>query len=98
MPAKSDLTTDQHPMLPTNQQIAEWESEYFDGERQNFDVMMIEAFQTGADCQLEQVKEAVSAEIADLRQYPYWKDDADTLAFHFDIILKTLRPQENNNV
>ena len=44
-----------HPVLPTQEQFAEWDSEYFDGERQNFDVMMIKAFQAGADRQLEQV-------------------------------------------
>lgn len=46
--------TDQNPMLPTQEQIAEWDAEYFDGERQNFDFMMIKAFLAGADCQLEQ--------------------------------------------
>ena len=42
-------------VLPTQEQFAEWDSEYFDGERQNFDIMMIKAFQAGADKQLEQV-------------------------------------------
>ena len=28
-------------VLPTQEQFAEWDSEYFDGERQNFDIMMI---------------------------------------------------------
>ena len=46
-----------HPVLPTQEQFAEWDSEYFDGERQNFDVMMSKAFQAGADWQLEQVFE-----------------------------------------
>ena len=40
--------TEQHPMLPTQQQFTEWDSEYFDGEGQNFDVMMMKAFQAGA--------------------------------------------------
>ena len=49
-------------MLPTQKQFAEWDSQYFDGERQNFtvgqvDVMMVEAFQGGADQQLQQVIE-----------------------------------------
>jgi len=49
-----------HPLLPTQEQFAKWDSEYFDeegenGERQNFDFMMLTAFQAGADQQLEQV-------------------------------------------
>ena len=47
--------TNQPPMLPTQEQFAEWDSEYFDGERQNFDSMMLKAFQAGANQQLEQV-------------------------------------------
>ena len=51
-----------HPLLPTQEQFAKWDSEYFDeegenGERQNFDFMMLTAFQAGADQQLEQVIE-----------------------------------------
>ena len=46
-----------HPVLPTQEQFAEWDSEYFDGERQNFDVMMSKAFQAGADWQLKKVLE-----------------------------------------
>ena len=49
-------------VLPTQEQFAKWDSEYFDeegknGERQNFDIMMIKAFQAGADKQLEQAIE-----------------------------------------
>ena len=43
------------PILPTQEQFAEWDTLYFDGERQNFDYMMLKAFQAGADSQLEQV-------------------------------------------
>ena len=46
-----------HPVLPTQEQFDEWDSEYFDGERQNFDYMMLKAFQAGADRRLEQVIE-----------------------------------------
>ena len=46
-----------HPMIPTQEQFAEWDAEYFDGERQNFDFMMLTAFQAGADRQLKQVIE-----------------------------------------
>ena len=53
-----------HPLLPTQEQFAEWDSEYFDGERQNFDVMMIKAFQAGADQQLERDIEWLNATIS----------------------------------
>ena len=47
------MTDNHHPMLPTQEQLTEWESERFD-EGENFDVMVIKAFQAGADQQLEQ--------------------------------------------
>ena len=46
-----------HPMIPTNEQFVEWDAEYFDGEHENFDFMMLTGFQAGADRQLEQVIE-----------------------------------------
>ena len=46
-----------HPALPTQEQFSEWDSEYFDGERQNFDIMMIKAFQAGADWRLDECVE-----------------------------------------
>ena len=49
--------TDQNSILPTQEQFAEWDTLYFDGERQNFDYMMLKAFQSGADRRLEQVIE-----------------------------------------
>ena len=49
-----------------------------------------------ADWQLKQVKERVAAEVAELRQYPACKEDACTLEFYFESILKDLRPQEDN--
>lgn len=45
--------TEQHPIIPTGEQLTEWDSEYFDGYGQNFDVMMIKAFQAGADQELD---------------------------------------------
>ena len=80
------------PILPTQEQFAEWDSEYFDGERQNFDVMMIKAFQAGADWQLERDAEhfakylvkhfGLAPEIADLRA-EWFKEE--------------MRPQEDNS-
>jgi hypothetical protein len=41
-----------HPMLPTNEQIRKWENAYFD-HNENLDVLLIEAYQAGADAELE---------------------------------------------
>jgi hypothetical protein len=46
------MTNNNHPMLPTQEQLTEWDSERFD-EGENFDAMMIKAFQAGADLELE---------------------------------------------
>ena len=48
------------------------------------------------DWQLKQVKERVAAKIAELRQRPGWNEDAWTLEFYFESILKDLRPQEED--
>jgi hypothetical protein len=53
------MTDNNHPMLPTQEQLTEWDSERFD-EGENFDVMMIKAFQAGADQELEACCEWVS--------------------------------------
>ena len=55
-----------------------------------------EAYDKGRDDQLEQVKARVAAKIADLRQFSGWENDACTLEFYFESILKDLRPQEDN--
>ena len=75
-----------HPALPTQEQFAEWDSEYFDGERQNFDVMMIKAFQAGADWQLEQVIKWLKATKSTVKLCP------SLLA---DQLEQTMRPQED---
>lgn len=41
-----------HPMLPTNEQIRNWESAYFDHD-ENLDVLLIQVYQEGADAELE---------------------------------------------
>ena len=46
------MTNNNHPMLPTQEQLTEWDSERFD-EGENFDVMMIKAFPSGADQELD---------------------------------------------
>ena len=78
-----------HPVLPTQEQFAEWDTLYFDGERQNFDYMMLKAFQAGADRRLEQVIE--------------WLGEYETIGLEeHDLVVrlihdlkKAMRPQEN---
>ena len=78
-----------HLVLPTQEQFAEWDSEYFDGEHQNFDVMMIKAFQAGADKKLEQVieqwEEVMDSTMTDIQ-----------VIREFDKRLKAMRPQEKS--
>ena len=95
------MMTNQHPMIPTNEQFAEWDAEYFDGERQNFDFMMLTAFQAGADRQLEQV-------IDWIRENLYWVEEDGSIRYlsgecvtidHHQIIddlKKAMRPQEES--
>jgi len=46
------MTEQIHPMVPPNILLNNWESDWFD-ERQNVDVLLIEAYQAGADAELE---------------------------------------------
>ena len=57
---------------------------------------VIAYMRAAADWQLKQVKERVAAKIAELRQRPGWNEDAWTLEFYFESILKDLRPQEED--
>jgi hypothetical protein len=41
-----------HPLTPTGEQLKKWEDDWFD-ERENVDVLLIQAFQAGADTELE---------------------------------------------
>jgi len=45
-----------HPMYPTDEQLVKWESDWF-SERENADVLLIQAFQAGADAELDRWKE-----------------------------------------
>ena len=92
------------PMLPTQEQFAEWDTLYFDGERQNFDYMMLKAFQSGADLQLEQVIEWLQANLwlyDDETGPMYIKEDflSDKVIDEEKVIedlKKAMRPQEDN--
>ncbi len=46
----------EHPLCPTDEQLAKWESDWF-SERENADVLLIQAFQAGADAELDKWKE-----------------------------------------
>ena len=83
-----------HPILPTQEQFAKWDSEYFDeegenGERQNFDGMMIKAFQSGADQQLEQVIKWAQ------RNCWCWFEKSNQAKSFAQELKKAMRPQED---
>jgi hypothetical protein len=44
--------TDQHPITPPFELLKQWEDDWFD-ERENVDVLLLQAFQAGADQELE---------------------------------------------
>ena len=47
-----------HPMVPTNEQLKKWEDAFYE-EGENFDVLLIEAYQAGADAELKACGEVV---------------------------------------
>ena len=79
-------------MLPTQKQFNEWDSEYFDGEGQNFDVMMIKAFQAGADWQLEQCVEEVN-QMLYMFELGGQIDKVERVGL-VDVFKKAMRPQQ----
>ena len=90
-----------HPLLPTQEQLVKWDSEYFDeegenGERQSFDSMMIKAFQAGADQQLEQVIEWLKAN--PIEDY-VWADYTGAIVKEQEFLenfKKAMRPQQED--
>lgn len=46
------MQIENHPMVPTNELLSNWEDQWFSQE-QNVDVLLIEAYQAGADAELE---------------------------------------------
>ena len=44
--------TSQHPITPPPELLKHWEEQHFD-EGENYDVMLIQAYQAGADAELE---------------------------------------------
>ena len=47
--------TENHPITPPLELLKHWEEQHFD-EGENYDVMLIQAYQEGADQQLEQCR------------------------------------------
>jgi len=46
------MTEQMHPMVPSNTLLNNWESDWLN-ERENFDMLLIQAYQAGADAELE---------------------------------------------
>ncbi len=46
------MTEQMHPMVPSNILLNNWESDWLN-ERENFDMLLIQAYQAGADAELE---------------------------------------------
>jgi hypothetical protein len=55
------MTEQLHPMVPPNILLNNWESDWF-AERQNVDVLLIQAYQAGADAELDECCKWVSEE------------------------------------
>jgi hypothetical protein len=55
------MTEQMHPMLPTNTLLNNWESDWLN-ERENFDMLLIQAYQAGADAELDACCEWLVAE------------------------------------
>ena len=61
------MINQQHPMVPPNILLNNWESDWFD-ERENVDVLLIQAYQAGADAELEACCDALN----DINTSKYW--------------------------
>jgi hypothetical protein len=53
------MTEQQHPMVPPNILLNNWEDDWFN-ERENVDVLLTQAYQAGADAELEATLAEVS--------------------------------------
>ncbi len=55
------MTEQLHPMVPPNILLNNWESDWFN-ERENVDVLLVQAYQAGADAELEACCEWLKSE------------------------------------
>jgi hypothetical protein len=85
--------TYQRPMLPTQEQFTKWDSEYFDGERQNFDIMMMTAFQAGADRQLDRCTEELN-QMLYVFELAGKMEEADRIGL-LHVFMEAMRPPED---
>lgn len=84
---------EQHPITPPLELIKHWEEQHFD-EGENYDVMLIQAYQTGADHELEAccewlLKGGKSFDSSELRaarrsKTPTKEEALDELCLNFD--------------
>jgi hypothetical protein len=63
------MTNQQHPMVPPNILLNNWESDWFD-EQENVDVLLIQAYQAGADAELEACCEWLASKLTSERKIP----------------------------
>ena len=82
-----------HPALPSQQQFAKWDLEYFDGERESFDIMMIKAYQAGADWQLEECVEELECLLSIFGVTGVIKEEA--IPVIVELFKSNMRPQED---
>lgn len=62
------MTDNHHPITPPLELLKYWEEQHFD-EGENYDVMLIQAYQAGADLELEACCEWVSENV--YRNHPF---------------------------
>jgi len=105
------MTEQMHPMIPPNILLNNWESDWF-AEREHADVLLIQAYQAGADAELEACCEWMGSRTvvspSDLRaaRRPKPKslkeqalivlDDADLDAAHENILRRALEALPND--
>ncbi len=56
------MTNENHPITPSLELLKHWEEQHFD-EGENYDVMLIQAYQAGADQELEACCEWLNCEL-----------------------------------
>ena len=63
------MNNQQHPMVPPNILLNNWESDWFD-EREHVDILLIQAYQAGADAELEACCEWMASKLTSERKIP----------------------------
>jgi hypothetical protein len=63
------MTDNHHPITPPLELLKYWEEQHFD-EGENYDVMLIQAYQAGADLELEACCEWLASQPLSMRKIP----------------------------